>query len=229
MILSIVAVALLAGIVSGLIYGILNLLFVTPYIERAVELEAINAGVEINPFFLEYRAWQVQGSILAALITGMGYSALYMLAYILGDDIKGLRRALILALVVWVVVYLMPILKYPANPPGVGDANTIYYRQSLFVTYMLISGLSALALALIGRRYRSSKVTIGAIAAYSMIMVAAYMLMPNNPDAINMDSSILNGFRISSAFTSLALWLLLGVSTSLIWSKSGLIKHTSLN
>ncbi len=227
--LNIVVVVLLAGIISGLIYGILNLLFVTPYIEKAVESEALNAGVEINPFFREYRAWQVQGSILAALIVGMGYSALYMLAYIIGDGAKGLRRALLLALIVWVVVYLMPVLKYPANPPGVGDANTIYYRQSLFVTHMLISAVSALALALIRRRFKSSRVTIASVALYSLVMVAAYMLMPNNPDAIDMDAGIITGFRVSSAFTSLSLWLLLGVSTSLIWSKSGLIKHTSLN
>ena len=35
-----------------------------------------------------------------------------------------------------------------ANPPAVGDPETIYYRQSLYVTYLAISGFTALALAL---------------------------------------------------------------------------------
>jgi predicted cobalt transporter CbtA len=235
MILNIVAVTLLAGFASGLLYGLLNILFVTPYIEKAVELEAIRSGFNLNQEYFSYRAWQLQGGLLAALLAGIAYSALYTLVYILSKSIdKGVKRAVILASIIWIVIYLMPAIKYPANPPAVGDPDTIYYRQIIFVTYMLISGISALALALIRVRLTNSNNKIrrdaAIITSYSLIMFTAYMLMPNNPDPINIDSSILLGFRVSSALTVLVLWLMLGLTSSLLWSKSGLIKRRlSLN
>jgi predicted cobalt transporter CbtA len=235
MILNIVAVTLLAGFASGLLYGLLNILFVTPYIEKAVELEAIRSGFNLNQGYFSYRAWQLQGGFLAALLAGIAYSALYTLVYILSKSIdKGVKRAVILASIIWIVIYLMPAIKYPANPPAVGDPDTIYYRQIIFVTYMLISGISALALALIRVRLTNSNNKIrrdaAIITSYSLIMFTAYMLMPNNPDPINIDSGILLGFRVSSALTVLVLWLMLGLTSSLLWSKSGLIKRRlSLN
>lgn len=42
------------------------------------------------------------------------------------------------------VLFLVPALKYPSNPPAVGDPETVYYRQSL---YLAISGFGALGLA----------------------------------------------------------------------------------
>ncbi len=229
MILNIVAVTLLAGSASGLLYGLLNILFVTPYIEKAVELEAIRSGFNLGPEYFAYRAFQLQGGLLAALLVGIAYSALYTLVYILSKSIdKGVKRAVILASIIWIVIYLMPAIKYPANPPAVGDPDTIYYRQIIFVTYILISSISALALALIRVRLTNSnkiRRDLAIITSYSLIMFTAYMLMPNNPDHINMDSSILLGFRVSSALTALALWLMLGLTSSLLWSKSGLIKR----
>ena len=46
----------------------------------------------------------------------------------------------------------MVAINYPANPPAVGDPETIYYRQSLHVGYLVISGFTALALALVCNR-----------------------------------------------------------------------------
>ncbi len=235
MIPNIIAVTLLAGFASGLLYGLLNILFVTPYIEKATELEAIRSGFNLGPEYFAYRTWQLQGGLLAALLVGIAYSALYTLVYILSKSIdKGVKRAVMLALIIWMVIYLVPAIKYPANPPGVGEPDTIYYRQIIFVTYLLVSSISALALALIRTRLTNSnnriKRDVIIITTYSLIMFTAYILMPNNPDPINTDSSILLGFRVSSALTVLVLWLMLGLTSSLLWSKSGLVKRRiSLN
>ncbi|MBV9178668.1 MAG: CbtA family protein [Nitrososphaeraceae archaeon] len=40
------------------------------------------------------------------------------------------RRALFLACIMF-VIFLIPTLKYPANPPAVGNPATIYYREML--------------------------------------------------------------------------------------------------
>jgi len=50
---------------------------------------------------------------------------------------------------------LVPALKYPANPLAVGDPETIYYRESLYIGLLAISGFSALGLALIYGKFGS--------------------------------------------------------------------------
>ncbi len=229
MILNIVAIALLAGITSGALYGLMNIVFVTPYIDRAVEIEASRIGSSVD---LAYRGWQKQGAILAGLLAGVAYSSLFSLvySYITSRKALTLGSGVALALLIWVVLYLMPAIKYPANPPAVGDPDTIYYRQYMYITYMLISGVAAIALALLRirmgawmRRGMSKNVSI--VAMYVSIMVIAYILLPPNPDTIDMAEDILTGFRVASAFTSLSLWLMIGLTTSLLWSRTGLIKR----
>ncbi|MEM0367321.1 MAG: CbtA family protein [Candidatus Nitrosocaldus sp.] len=232
MILNIVAVALLAGIASGAIYGLMNIAFVTPYIDRAVEIESSRVGESVD---IAYRVWQKQGAILAGLLAGIAYSSLFSIvyAYMGSRNPQGITimRGIIFALIIWLVLYLMPALKYPANPPAVGDPETIYYRQSIYITYMLISGIAALALALLriklvtvmgSSRYIKD---VAIIASYALIMIASYILMPPNQDTIDMDEDILVGFRVASATTSLVLWLLIGLITSLLWSRTGLIRR----
>lgn len=45
--------------------------------------------------------------------------------------------------IMWLVLFLIPVPKYPANPPAIGDPDTIYYRQSLYVAFLAISGFGA--------------------------------------------------------------------------------------
>ncbi|MCS6767881.1 MAG: CbtA family protein [Candidatus Nitrosocaldus sp.] len=232
MILNIIAVALLAGVVGGALYGLMNLALVTPYIDRAVEIEASRLGESVD---IAFRVWQKQGAILAGLIAGVAYSSLFSIVYAYMASRSSssstttrttISSGIILALIIWVVLYLMPALKYPANPPAVGDPETIYYRQGIYIAYMLISGIAALALALLRMRLVGVlSRNIAMIAAYAVIMLGAYMLMPPNPDAIDMAEDILTGFRVTSAATSLALWLMIGFMTSLLWSRTGLIRR----
>ncbi|GBC73487.1 hypothetical protein HRbin04_00890 [archaeon HR04] len=236
-ILNIIAVALLAGVLSGAVYGLVNTVLVTPYIDRAVELEALRLGESVD---IAYRVWQKEGAVLAGLLAGVAYSSFFSIvyAYMANRNPQGItiRRGITIALIIWFVLYLMPTLKYPANPPAVGDPETIYYRQSLYITYLLISSISAVALALLRAKFVATPVVVGngairyireiaIIGAYALIMITAYILMPSNPDAIDIAEDILVGFRVTSAITSLMLWLMIGFTTSLLWSRTGLIRR----
>jgi hypothetical protein len=44
---------------------------------------------------------------------------------VLPQSASNIRKALFLAGIVWFVLFLVPALKYPANPPAVGDPKTI--------------------------------------------------------------------------------------------------------
>ena len=54
--------------------------------------------------------------------------------------------------IIWFVLFLVPALKYPANPPAVGDPQTIYYREFLYIAILSISAFSILGLAFAYRR-----------------------------------------------------------------------------
>jgi predicted cobalt transporter CbtA len=132
------------------------------------------------------------------------------------------KKALIVAGIMWFVLFLMPALKYPANPPAVGNPETIYYRQSLYVAFLAISGFSALGLAFLYRKMVASlntkKATIIPL-AYAAIMVGAYLAMPANSDPINAPIDLVIGFRITSAITISMFWGLLGIIFGTFWDK----------
>jgi hypothetical protein len=90
----------------------------------------------VNPVeFNSDRLWQRGVEIAAGTILGTSIAALFGIAFaysresIPGSNNK--KKALILAGIMWFVLFLVLALKYPANPPAVGDPETIYYRQSV--------------------------------------------------------------------------------------------------
>jgi hypothetical protein len=58
-----------------------------------------------------------------------------------------IRKTLILAGIMWFVLFLVLALKYPANPPAVGVPEIICYRESLYtelivpIYFLLFSGI----------------------------------------------------------------------------------------
>jgi predicted cobalt transporter CbtA len=223
-----IAITLLAGAIAGTILGAINQVAVESYIEHAIELEMRNtaqSGQVINSAeFAAYRFWQKGGEIIAGTILGLSIGSLYgiVFAYTRGSisGTNNKKKALIVASVMWFVLFLMPALKYPPNPPAVGNPETIYYRQSLYVAFLAISGFSALGLAFLYRKMASSNTKKAIIpSAYAAIMAGAYLAMPSNPDSINAPIDLVIGFRITSAITISMFWALLGVIFGTFWDK----------
>jgi predicted cobalt transporter CbtA len=237
-----IAITLLAGAIAGTILGAINQIAVEPYIERAIELEMRNAAqsgqVMNNPSeFAAYRFWQKGGEIIAGTILGLSIGSLYGIVFAYThSSISGTnnnkKKALIVASVMWLVLFLMPALKYPPNPPAVGDPETIYYRQSLYVEFLAVSGFSALGLAFLYRKMvvassnnikKAMMIIIPSV--YVAIMAGAYLAMPANPDPINAPIDLIIGFRITSAITISMFWALLGVIFGAFWDKANFISN----
>lgn len=224
-----IAITLLSGAIAGTTLGILNQAIVEPYIEQAITLEnekATTEGKIINPVeFNSYRLWQKGGEIAGGTILGTSNAALFGIVFaysrksVPGSNNK--KKALILAGVMWLVIFLVPALKYPSNPPAVGDPETIYYRQSLYIAYLAISGFAALGVAFIYRKMgaiRSKKVIASAI--YVVIMIAAHLAMPSNPDTITAPMYLVTGFRIVSALTMSTFWGIMAIMLGSFWDKT---------
>jgi predicted cobalt transporter CbtA len=228
--LTFIAITLLSGAIAGTILATINIGVVEPYIDQAIDIEnqnTIAAGEPVDPLeYNNYRMWQKGGEIAAGTILGTSIAALFGVVFAYSrSSLPGsnnIEKALVLAGIMWFVLFLIPALKYPANPPAVGDPETIYYRQSLYIAYLAISGLLALGLALLHRKIGNARVkkVIVVPAVYAALMTGAYLAMPPNPDAINAPMDLVTGFRIASVFTMSIFWGLLGVILGAFWDRT---------
>jgi predicted cobalt transporter CbtA len=232
---SFLAVTLFSGMVAGVILGLINQITVEPFIDRAIGIETrrdIAKGEVINPTQQDqYRIWQKAGELFAAGLYGITVSALFGIVFVYSRSVlpgsSNKNKALFLAAVMFFVLFLVPALKYPANPPAVGDPNTIYYREILFTGFIAISGLSTLILALVYNREKifasntnnpvKKKLVVALI--YAAIMTAAYLVFPPNPDKITIPIDLIMNFRVVSALSVGIFWGLLGAILGILWDK----------
>jgi predicted cobalt transporter CbtA len=226
--LSFLVVAVISGAISGTIFGLVNLALVEPYLDRAIGIEvqnAVSAGEDLNPIdHVNYRFWQKEGEVVAGTILGMSFGALLGIVFIFGRKLipgSNIKKALVLSGVIWLVIFMIPALKYPANPPTVGNPDTINYRQYLFISFILISGFTALGLSIIYNKInlKSSFKLLAVSVIYTGIIVGAYIAIPPNPDKITAPTDLVNGFRIMSILTMTFFWVVLGITFGLVWDK----------
>ena len=234
--LTFLAITLLSGAIAGTLLGLINQVIVEPYIDKAIGIETqreINAGKIIDPSQqLQYRMWQKGGEVAASTIYGISLSALFGIVFVYsrnslpGSNNK--KKALVLTGIMFVVLFLIPTLKYPASPPAVGNPDTIYSRESFYVGFIAISGFSSLALALLytkkiinkNNRPSKSKENIAIpLLLYVVIMGCAYLLFPPNPDKITISMDLIMTFRIAGAFTIGIFWGLMGIILGSFWDK----------
>tara|TARA_B100000029_G_scaffold281168_1_gene275306 strand:+ start:402 stop:1130 length:729 start_codon:yes stop_codon:yes gene_type:complete len=225
-----VIIVLVSGSFSGLIYGGLNLALVEPFLDDATNIENQNlfkSGKESDSpeFWVEYnsfRAWQKGGQILAATILGTSIGGLFGIVFAYSrkslPSENNLRKTLLLAGIMWLVLFTIPFLKYPANPPTVGDENTVVLRGILYLSFIAISGFSALGFYQMYKRLKSKKRILSFI-GYGVFISAVFFLMPENPDEITAPIELVNGFRIFSFFTTSVFWLSLALILGAFWEK----------
>jgi len=116
----------------------------------------------------------------------------------------------------FLAVYLVPFLKYPPNPPAVGDPNTIGDRTALYFTMLAVSVLAAIAAVLLARRLSA---TLGAWNAV-LISIAGYLgvvglvgwLLPVFDEVpADFSADLLWQFRMASLAVQATLYLVTGL------------------
>ena len=225
--LTLVGITLSSGVIAGIILALLNLGIVEPTIDKAIALEVqkqISSGENVNMSeLIDYRYWQKAGAFAGGAIYGAGLASLFGVIFVFarnklpGKNNK--QKAIFLAGIMWFVLFLMMALKYPANPPAIGDPETIYYREILYVAYIMISGFAALGLAVIWIRTNMNSKRIIIPLIYAAIMVTAFVVMPSNPDKIEISMDLIQTFRILSAITIGVFWAILGIIFGSLWDK----------
>lgn len=225
-----IIIILLSGCFAGLIQSAANLAFVEPYLDTAINLEnqhmfSSGEAKDTPEFWVEYqmyREWQKSGQFLAGAILGTSIGALFGIVFSYSKNslptTNLIKKSLILAGIMWCILYFIPFLKYPGNPPTVGDPDTIVLRQLLYVGFIAISGFSALVFYKISKRLTGKK-KIYALIGYGIFISSAFIIMPSNPDAITTSMTLVTDFRITSGISVTIFWISLGIILGLMWRK----------
>jgi predicted cobalt transporter CbtA len=189
---------ILRGVIAGAVGGVLAFVFARilaePLIQQAVDYEEGRGHAEGEAHdHAEVFSRSIQenlGAGLAVILFGVAMGALFAVAYAICLGRVGRVRARALALLVagaaFVSVELVPFIKYPANPPPVGNGATIGLRSSL---YLVLTGASVILLILavwLGRRlrvrYSTWNATLLAAGAYVLAIAVLFLLLPNLGD-----------------------------------------------
>ncbi len=223
-------VVLISGAIAGLIWGSANFVLVEPYLDEAIGIENQNlfaSGEEEDTleFWVEYegyRTWQKGGQILAGVILGTSIGALYGIVFAFSrNSLPGnnnIKKGLILASIMWFTIFLIPFLKYPANPPTVGEGETVVLRAILYLSFIAISGFSALGFYKLSKVFQGKKKLV-ALAGYAVFISAIFLVMPENPDEITAPMELVNGFRIMSVVAVSSFWIAIGLILGLLWNR----------
>ena len=216
-----IIIVLISGCFAGLVHGGLNLILVEPYLDQAISIEnqtlfATGEEEDTTSFWVEYnsyRVWQKGGQVLAGAILGTSIAALVGIVFLFvrkslpeGNNVK---KTLILSGLMWFTIFVIPFLKYPANPPTVGDAETVVMRGILFLSFIAISGLGAVAFYQVYKKLQNKKFL--AFVGYAVFIGVAFFLMPENPDEITAPMDLVEGFRGASFVAVSVYWLTLGL------------------
>jgi predicted cobalt transporter CbtA len=226
---------LLAGLLAGLATFVVAYAVGEPHVETAIALEggpsahehgdpggadahhhtSADEGAVVSR--ADQSTWGLLTGTLAVGVAIGGIVALVAAGTIgrIGTLLPGQSTALV-ALVGFVSVALVPFLKYPANPPGVGSGDTIGERTALYFGFLLVSVAAAVAATYAGVRLRErlgtyAGVVLG-IAAYLAVVVVAGQVFATVDEVGDFPADTLWFFRRASLLTLATTWAVLGVA-----------------
>lgn len=208
-----------AGAAGGAALALFLLAVGERSLSEAVAREAAAGGPARDQMFS--RPVQVLGGMAGAVAYGtlMGVVAGVVLAAVrhrlaCRDD---WRRALALAAAGFVTLALVPALKYPANPPTVGDPATVGRRTALYLILVLCSVVATwsawrlwrtLAARGVGEPRRAGLV----VSAYAATVGAVLVGLPPGPDPVGAPAQLVWRFRTASLGGALVYWTVTGLT-----------------
>jgi hypothetical protein len=218
---------LLCGLLAGLCGGVLATGFARvageSQINQAIAYESAEykaQGLPPEKPVVSRRLQSSLGLLTAAVIYGLSLGGLFGLAFAAAYGRIGraspARTSLWLAAGAFVVLYLVPFIKYPANPPSVGDPDTIGKRTALYLIMILISLLAAISAVrlrkALSERWAGSTATLVAGFGYLLVVVVAGALLPSIDEVPKTFPAVtLVRFREASVGMQAVVWTTIGL------------------
>jgi predicted cobalt transporter CbtA len=233
---------LIVGLCAGLLAGGFAKIVGEPQVNRAIAFENQRAARELARAGIpgghlaagpvSRRVQSTGGLLVGTMLYGLAFGGLFALAFaaVYGRLGRGTpeHTAILLAASGFVVVTLVPFLKYPANPPSVGSSDTIGHRTELYLAMIAISVAAAVSGIRLARLYRTrlprAAPVIGVL-GYVVLVVGAALILPGvNEVARDFPAVTLWRFRIASLGTQLVLWSAIGLGFGVLAARL-LVQH----
>lgn len=210
---------LVAGICAGLLAALFAFVVAEPTLDRAIALEGTHAaglshtGDQETPAVsrdVQRRNGAPAGFVLVGAALGLLFGLVY--AGLRRPDGPGdhWQRSLRLG-ACGAAVLLVVFLRYPPNPPGVGDPGSVDQRTRYYLAALLL-GLAVVVgswrlLSLLRRRgwTQPARHLLVAVAAVTVIALG-YLALPALNDEVTIPATLLWDFRLQSLATQLLLW-----------------------
>lgn len=210
---------MLAGLIAGVLALVVAYLLGEPRVDSAIAFEGAHShehGVELVSRGLQSTAGLATGVLLFGVAVG-GIAALAFCVALGRIGAFGARAtAALLSFGALLTVYVVPFLKYPANPPAVGNGDTIGRRTTLYFLMILLSVLLAVAAVLLGRRLAPRlgnwNATVTAALAFIVAVGLAYVFLPPvNEVPKDFPATLIWQFRLASLAIQITLWSSFGL------------------
>lgn len=218
---------LMRGMLAGIAAGLLTFGFAKvvgePQVDHAISFEEkLDAAKGDTPEpELVSRHTQAGIGLLTGVVTyGAAFGGLFALtfAYAYGRVGRIAPRPLSawLALAAFVALVIVPNIKYPANPPSVGDPETIGYRTGLFFLMIAIS-IATMVFSLSVRRHlaaRQGQWNASIVAGLMFIAIIApvqFVLPTINEVPAAFPAVVLWKFRVAAIGMQVIMWTTIGL------------------
>jgi predicted cobalt transporter CbtA len=231
MVRSLLVRGMLVGIVAGLLSFAFLKIYGEPQVDIAIafetQMEAAEAAAdssvedEHEHELVSRRVQAGLGLFVAVMAYSVAFGGLFGLAYAFAyrrvpGAVTPQGVSILLAAAGFVAIYLVPNLKYPANPPAVGDAKTIGVRTALYFIMIAVSiaaMIGAFSLKrLLARRLSDWNSTLAVAAYYVVIVAIAGLLLPAvNEVPAQFPAVVLWKFRVASIGAQFIMWATLGL------------------
>ncbi|GHE08740.1 CbtA family protein [Streptomyces alanosinicus] len=205
---------MLAGLAAGVLALIVAYVLGEPNVDKAISFEEAHSHeheMEVVSRSLQSTA----GLATGVLVFGVAFGGIAGLAFCFALGRVGRfgprATALLLSGCALLTVYVVPFLKYPANPPSVGNPDTIGKRTTLYFLMMLLSVLLAIAATLLGKRLAPGLgtwwATVVAVAAFVVVIGLAFQFLPAvNEVPTGFPATLLWRFRLSALAIQAVMW-----------------------
>ncbi|KND58712.1 putative cobalt transporter CbtA [Candidatus Paraburkholderia schumanniana] len=233
---------LIRGMIAGLVAGLIGFAFARgfggPSVARAIAFEEqhehaeaahehadalANAAHSHDHGDAELVSRDTQAGLglltgVAAFGTALGglFSLVFAFAYGRLGALHARGTSALLALFGFVSVAIVPFLKYPPNPPAVGNPETIGPRTAIFFGMVAISIAAAVFAVRLQRRMQARhgawNATLIAGAAYIVVIVIAQVALPAVDEVpADFSASLLWNFRLAAIGIQALIWTTLGL------------------
>ncbi len=235
---------MLAGLVAGLLCFAFLKVYGEPQVDGAISFETqlekskaeaahaaahasgaahthSHAAEDAQPELVSRETQAGLGLFVAVMVYSTAFGGLFALAFAFAyGRVPGALTpqavSALLAAMCFVAIYLVPNLKYPANPPAVGEPETIGLRTALYFIMIAVSIAAMVMSAALKRplaaRFGDWNANLLIAACYVVVVAVAGLLLPAvNEVPDQFPAALLWRFRIASIGSQLLMWAAIGL------------------